>query len=73
MAKVYNCYRCGKWFEKPARRRSKNLGILELCPSCGMRVYPARGIKAVFVPLWWGVKKTVTIFWEKMWKGWGRW
>jgi len=72
LGKVYNCLRCSKWFGRAKKERIKDSEV-EVCPSCGMRVYRARGPKAVFVPLWWGVKKTVTIFWEKMWKGWGRW
>ena len=55
MRKVYNCFKCGKWFEKP--KKVKRIGEVEICPFCGQRVYPVRGIKRALVCLWWWLKE----------------
>ena len=55
MRKVYQCFRCGKWFEHPSRQHEEGFGTLEFCPQCGMRVYPVRGAKRVLVCLGWWV------------------
>lgn len=55
MRKVYNCFKCGKWFDKA--KKVKRIREIEICPFCGQRVYPARGIKAALVSLWWWLKE----------------
>jgi len=57
MKTVYNCFRCGKWFEKAKKVEYQQFGEVELCPFCGLRVYRARGIMAALVSLWWWLKE----------------
>jgi len=53
--RVYNCFRCRKWFGEA--KTEKRIGEVEVCPFCGQRVYQARGIKATLVCLWWWLKE----------------
>ncbi len=57
MKKVFNCFKCGKWFEEAKKKEFKPIGEVEVCPFCGQRVYPVRGIKRALVCLWWWLKK----------------
>ena len=43
MKKVYNCFRCGKWFEKAKVVDRGRVGEAEVCPFCGQRVYQTGG------------------------------
>ena len=52
MRKVYNCFKCGKWFEE-----AKTDKRIEVCPFCGMRVYPSKGVRRGLVCLWWWLKR----------------
>ena len=64
MRKVYKCFRCGKWFDEAKRAKLEQVGEVEICPFCGQRVYPTRGIKAALLLLWWWLKKS---FWFDRW------
>lgn len=57
MKKVYNCFRCGKWFEKAKVMDHGQFGKVEVCPFCGHRVYQTGGITKVLVSLWWWLKE----------------
>jgi len=49
--------------KKARKQEDKVYGVLELCPSCGMRVYPAGGHQKEYsLALWWWIKES---FFEK--------
>ncbi len=58
MRKVYNCFRCGKWFEKAKKIKFKQVGEVGVCPFCERPEYiRLKGIKAALVCLWWWLKE----------------
>jgi len=57
MRKVYNCFGCGKWFEKAEKIEFEQIGEVEVCPFCKKRVYQTKGIKAALVCLGWWLKE----------------
>jgi len=57
MRRVYNCFSCGKWFNKAEVVDHGKFGKAEICPFCGQRVYRTRGSKAALVCLWWWLKE----------------
>lgn len=69
MRKVYNCFKSGKWFEEA--KTEKRIGEVEVCPFCGIRVYPAKGVRRDSVCLWWWLKrllvsKSVTLIAQRL-------
>lgn len=62
MRKVYNCLKCGKWFEEA--KKEKRIREMEVCPFCEGRAYPARGIKRALVCLWWWLAQEIVFRWR---------
>jgi len=60
-SKVYNCFRCYSWFETPTRRENERHRKMQFCPFCGQRVYPARGIEATVLGLYWDMWKALGV------------
>ena len=61
MKKVYNCFRCRNWFEKPKVVDRGRVGEVETCPFCGQRVYQTGRITRVLVCPWWWLKELFSL------------